>query len=585
MDDRAPNDGGPLGTLAESLRLARPFWPLAVFATVAGGVSGLATAALLATINRALHADGDALVGLLMAFAGLGVVSIAGELVGNIGNSLVGQRITVLLRKELTSKILSAPIAEIERYKAYRLIAILAQDVNTIALIAFNFSTIAIAFAIAVGCFGYLAFLSPPMFGLALVATAFVVAAQAAASRIGRKGFDAVRDAHDDLQKHYRAIIDGAKEIRINRERRARVQEGLTRTIEKIGSEFVRTTRVFFAARSFSAGLFYVTLLLVLVLGMRLAADKAVVSGFVLVLLYVKGPVEQVVTALPLFSEAQASFRKVADASAAFATAEPCLSGGIRSAAKFDGKPIELRNARYEFPALDGGAPFVLGPVDLSIDRGETVFIVGKNGTGKTTLIKLLLGLYAPMQGELRCDGKPIEPNELDDYRQLFSTIFFDYFLFEDLIAARTPIPEDVDRYLRMLEIAHKVAIRDGQFSTTDLSTGQRKRLALIHVFLEQRPIVVLDEWAADQDPAFRQVFYERLLPDMKRQGKTLIVVSHDDRYFDTADRLIRMEAGSIVEDRRLRDRRQERLQETSPRQLRDNSKASPRLPAARAPV
>ncbi len=552
MNNAAPENGGPLATLAESMRLLRPFWPLALFSTVAGGVSGLTTAALLATVNRALHADGDTVVGLLAAFAGLGVVSLAGELVGNIGNSLVGQRITIQLRKELTGKILAAPIAEIERYKAHRLIAILAQDINTIALIAFNFSTIAIAFAVAVGCFGYLAFLSLPMFGLALVATAFVVAAQSAASRIGRKGFDAVRDAHDDLQKHYRAIIDGAKEIRINRERRARIQEALARTIEKIGSEFVRTARVFFAARSFSSGLFYVTLLLVLVLGTRLAADKAVVSGFVLVLLYVKGPVEQVVAALPLFSEAQASFRKVADASAAFATAEPCLSGAAPSAAKFEAGRIELRNARYEFPAIDGTASFVLGPVDLRIDRGETIFIVGKNGTGKTTLIKLLLGLYQPMQGELRCDGRPIAPNELDDYRQLFSTIFFDYFLFEDLVAANMQIPKDLDRYLQMLEIAHKVAIRDGRFSTTDLSTGQRKRLALIHVFLEQRPIVVLDEWAADQDPAFRQAFYEQLLPDMKRQGKTLIVVSHDDRYFDTADRLIRMEAGMIVEDRRL---------------------------------
>ena len=128
--------------------------------------------------------------------------------------------------------------------------------------------------------------------------------------------------------------------------------------------------------------------------------------------------------------------------------------------------------------------------------------------------------------------------------------VFFDYYLFDDLIAADASIPGDVDHYLKKLQIVQKVTIRDGVFSTIDLSTGQRKRLALIHVFLENRPIVVLDEWAADQDPLFRRVFYEQLLPDMKRQGKTLIVISHDDAYFHVADRVIEMDAGRISERR-----------------------------------
>jgi putative ATP-binding cassette transporter len=167
----------------------------------------------------------------------------------------------------------------------------------------------------------------------------------------------------------------------------------------------------------------------------------------------------------------------------------------------------------------------------------------------KTTLIKILAGRYLPQKGKLLCDGQPIQPDLLDSYRQFFSTIFFDYYLFDDLIATDAATVKEANRYLTELQVAHKVTLHNGMFSTTDLSTGQRKRLALIHVFLERRPIVILDEWAADQDPSFRQTFYEQLLPAMKKQGKTLIVVSHDDRYFHTADRIIKMDAGQIVDD------------------------------------
>ena len=399
---------GSMATLAESFRILRPFWPMAAFATFAGSLSGLASAALLATINRALHTDGEALFAILLTFAGLSVISLTGEFIGNTGNSLVGQRITASLRKDLSAKIVAAPIAEIENYRPHKLIAALAQDVNTIALVALNFSTIAIAFSIAAGCFAYLAFLSPAMFVVVLVATVLVVAAQIAASRASAKGFNAVRDAHDDLQKHYRAIIDGAKEIRINRERRLRIMNKLTNTIERIGEQFMFAARIFFAARAFNSALFYATLLLVLMVGRGVVDDKEAMSGVILVLLYAKGPIEQVVAALPLFGEAQVSFRRVAELSTAFANGEPRLLGAP-SAMHLTGDTIELREACYEFPTPEGGAAFFLGPVNLTINRGELIFIVGKNGSGKTTLIKLLLGLYVPVEGELRCDGQRIE--------------------------------------------------------------------------------------------------------------------------------------------------------------------------------
>jgi putative pyoverdin transport system ATP-binding/permease protein len=138
----------------------------------------------------------------------------------------------------------------------------------------------------------------------------------------------------------------------------------------------------------------------------------------------------------------------------------------------------------------------------------------------------------------------------LDDYRQMFTTIFADYFLFDDLVQNDKALPDDATQYLERLEIAHKVSVRDGAFTTTDLSTGQRKRLALVNAWLDERPVLVFDEWAADQDPTFRRIFYTELLPDLKRLGKTIIVISHDDRYFDVADQLVRMQAGRVITEK-----------------------------------
>jgi len=204
----------------------------------------------------------------------------------------------------------------------------------------------------------------------------------------------------------------------------------------------------------------------------------------------------------------------------------------------------------FAFPAVDGSTPFALGPVNLSIAQGEIVFIVGENGGGKTTLIKLLLGLYAPQGGEIILNGEPVLAKNRDDYRQLFTTIFADYYLFDELVQGDQKVPEDASRYLERLEISHKVSIRDGAFTTTDLSTGQRKRLALLNAWLEERPVLVFDEWAADQDPVFRRIFYTELLPELKYLGKTIIVISHDDRYFDVADQLVRMEGGRVVSEK-----------------------------------
>jgi putative pyoverdin transport system ATP-binding/permease protein len=173
---------------------------------------------------------------------------------------------------------------------------------------------------------------------------------------------------------------------------------------------------------------------------------------------------------------------------------------------------------------------------------------VGGNGSGKSTLAKLITGLYLPDSGKICLDGTPITNQNRETYRQLFSTVFSDFYLFERLLG----IPfENLDirarTYLEELQLSHKVQVKDGSLSTTELSQGQRKRLALLTAYLDDRPIYLFDEWAADQDPFFREVFYQQILPELKKRDKAVLVISHDDRYFHLCDRLIKLDYGQIV--------------------------------------
>lgn len=183
----------------------------------------------------------------------------------------------------------------------------------------------------------------------------------------------------------------------------------------------------------------------------------------------------------------------------------------------------------------------------MEFKPGEIVFIVGGNGSGKSTLIKLILGLYTPNRGKILFNGIPVTDNNREWYRQQFSAVFYDFYLFERLLGVETPSQTEIQNYLQLLELEHKVTVTDGMLSTTNLSQGQRKRLALLTAYLEDRPIYVFDEWASDQDPVFKKVFYQKLLPELKLKGKTIIAVSHDDRYFNECNRLIKLDYGRIV--------------------------------------
>ena len=209
-------------------------------------------------------------------------------------------------------------------------------------------------------------------------------------------------------------------------------------------------------------------------------------------------------------------------------------------------KRIEARDITFEYRNANGDLQFTSGPWDLTVNASEILFVTGGNGSGKSTAMKVLCGLYPKSGGEIKVDGERITNRTQSSYSEIFAAIFSDFHLFDQMFGLDDIDPDTVTHWLKRMQLDDKVTYRNGRFSTLDLSTGQRKRLAMITALLEDRDVYIFDEWAADQDSHFRDVFYKELLPDLKAKGKAIIVVSHDDRYWHLCDRRVHFDMGRI---------------------------------------
>lgn len=536
--------GKPVTLTRETLHILRPFWLVMSLATITGIVSGFATTQLLAEINRALHA-GQFSTSFWLSFAALLLVGVVGSSLAGTINSFIGQKMIARMRKELSARILQAPIGAIEAFRPHKILASLNNDVDTLSAFTFNLAGYTTNFAIAVAGIGYLFYLSPLIFAVAFLFLLSGMLLTGLSRRVWIRDYEDVRMAQDGLQKHYRAIIEGAKELRLHRLRRSKVyHQGLSEEVDRIARLKSHAMTWMWVTEGAAAALFFIAIGLMLAGREAIDSSQTTIGASIIILLYIKSPFEQLAGALAVADQARIALRHLTDLAKSFHHAEPdivLIPSTI--AVDYSITSLELRNVVYHYAA---GNNFRLGPVSFTLQPGEITFIVGENGSGKTTIIKLLLGLYDPQQGEIILNGTPVAPGDKDNYRQLFSTVFADYFLFDDIVHEDIS-PEKIEGYLDKLKLSGKVTVVDNQFTTTDLSTGQRKRLALLHAWLDDRPVIIFDEWAADQDPAFRHLFYNQFLPELKARGKVVVVISHDDRYFSMADRVIHLQHGKVT--------------------------------------
>lgn len=520
---------------------------LLLLATVAGALAGLAGAGLVALINQGL-AEPQRLATLGLAFFGLCGAMLVCKLVAELSLLHLTQSALVRLRVELSRKLLATPLKRLQALGKHRLLVILTDDVHTFTA-AFEWVPVLFVNAvIAAACFTYLAWLS---WSMLLVLGGLLVAGLLAfhlAERHPLALLDRVRQQKDVLFRHFRSLVEGSKELQLNARRgTAFVERVIAPEAREFRHRFVRGMTGYSLVANLGTLLFYLALgVLLFVVPLWLEQPVHVLASFTVTLLYLVRPISDLMIALPSLRQASIALGRIRQLDSDL-TADGTDAGPAAGFAGDVPLRLELEGVCHRYPGEHEDHPFLLGPVDLTLRAGELVFVTGGNGSGKTTLAMLLLGLYAPEAGRIRLNGEPVTDANREAYRQHFSAVFADFHLFEQLLL-HDEAPVQAERYIEGLGLAHKVRVVDGRFSTVDLSTGQRKRLALVSAYLDDRPIYLFDEWAADQDPVFKRLFYTELLPELKARGKTVIVITHDDAYFGVADRLLRIEDGRLCE-------------------------------------
>jgi putative pyoverdin transport system ATP-binding/permease protein len=526
----------------------------AAIAVATGLVSGLGSAWLISLLNRAVTSP----IGLALPFVGVAIAVLLTGLVCQKVLIELSQEAVYRLRLQLSERILQAPLSDLEQLGANRLLATLTDDVVSLSTSVYFFPFLCIDLAVIFGCFSYLATLSTIVFAATLVVIGLAVTAVQWMMRRAGQFLKQARQEQDQLFKHLQALITGIKELKLNRDRRHYFLNAELRQSAAASRDYTNQALVTFAiASSVGQFIFFVIVgLLVFALPQIVQVPTAVLSGYVLTMTYLMLPFKTIIEKLPVLLKANVSLKKIEEMGLRLAQDSEQLAGSPAAIPTWTS--LTLTDVGHHYP--DSGESFALGPINLVFQPREITFIVGGNGSGKSTLAKILVGLYAPSSGQICLDGIAVTDGNREEYRQQFSGVFADFHLFDQLLGSLGTDRQQLDeisfdqraqQYLEDLQIAHKVSIDSGRLSTTALSQGQRKRLALLNAYLEDRSIYFFDEWAADQDPYFREIFYQQILPGLKQRGKCVIAVSHDDRYFGLADRVIKLDYGKIESETR----------------------------------
>ncbi|MGA2253745.1 MAG: cyclic peptide export ABC transporter [Thermoguttaceae bacterium] len=532
------------------LLLLRASWKTVFLAGLIGAASGAASVGLVTLILHTLRDPNGSSAATMGLFLALCLV----VLITRVGSQWVLCRMTQAniadLRIGLCRRILESPLKHLEEIGIDRMLGSLTTDVNLVSRAINGVPVLAVNLVVLACGAVYLATLSLSLLSCCVVFAILGFVSYWYSSRWARKYVIRSRQAQDVLLKRVRGLIEGVKELKMHHDRRREYVDQVIQAQDVVRESQYLSDTFHDAATAWGRLTFFIAIGLLLFLWPRItAADSATLTGYALTVLYLMSPLEQIISWLPFLGWAVNSVAQIErlglalDEQAGQAEVSAALTPAV------DWQEIELVSATHAYHREGQPDGFVLGPIDVTIHRGQIVFVIGGNGSGKTTLAKLITGLYLPENGLMHLDGQPITPANREGYRQLFSVVFDDAVVFESLWGLRVAdLDERAREYLCQLELSRVVTVTDGVFSTTKLSRGQRKRLALVTAYLEDRPIYLFDEWAADQDPMFRKIFYQRLLPELKSRGKTVVAVTHDDRYFAVADQVIKLEEGKVVQ-------------------------------------
>ena len=521
---------------------------------VMSGLGGISTAAILGAINAGLQ--GPSLWAATLFIIAL-FLFIKTQYYVTISTTAEIEAIIHKIRVRLMDQIRHSELLSIEGIGRSSIVAAITGDTAVLTqasnMLCFTVQGAVLIFFVAI----YVGFLS-----LAAILTTLVIVSIAATifhTKNRRLVAEKQRAAEWERRLYDRLtdFLDGFKEVRLNSRRSGDLFDDAVDVSRTAANIKIKSQAETFKMIVTSQISMYVLLGAVVFVAPQFSESLGgeALTKTTTALMFIVGACFGLVQSIPVLLNANAAADRIEQLEADLrATVLPAAQHDIQIQKGF--KKIEMRKIMFRYVDRFSETSFRIGPIDFNLYPGELVFITGGNGSGKSTFLRVLSGLYPPDSGTVTLDGKRITDNSRDEYRALMSAIFFDYHLFRRLYGVPDPDPGEVNRLLELFRLSAKTGLVDGEFRTLELSGGQRRRLALIVSLLEKRPILLLDEWTAEQDPEFRRKFYDELLPDLMKAGATVVVITHDDRYLDELDlpaRRIRMDEGKIVDQRTIK--------------------------------
>lgn len=515
-------------------------------------------------------------------FALLVLLLLVTTFVSQYALTRLGHKFVYELRTKLVKQIIDTTVPQIDHLGSARLLASLSSDIQSITVAFVRMPELVQGVILSVGVGLYLGWLSLPLLLIVMFWIAMTIWISTLLVKHVYTHLTKLREINDVLYQDYQSIIEGRKELALNQHRAEKLYTDDFLAHAKSYEKTVTKSDTFhLSAVNWSNIMMFASIGVIFAISNYLGISMGIATTFSLTILFMQSPLLHAVGAYPTLQTAQVALDKIqslelaeyqplfrtdntsqhwqtislTDVNYRYNVSNNSVSNNSVSNASDNASNSSVSNSNdtdaQALIAKDSDhSGNILKDVNLTLRRGDVVFLIGANGSGKSTLAKIITGIFTPTTGAVTIDKQPVDSQNNADYRQLYSAIFSDQHIFKQLIGRQGRQPDEalVNAWLHKLNLQDKISVADNQLSTDKLSQGQRKRLAMLIAVAEQKDILLLDEWAADQDPAFRRVFYQTLIPELKALGKTLFIISHDDGYFEHADRLLLMKQGRLIE-------------------------------------